>query len=149
MKKATLILLLFVLNLPIFSQITISEDINSVKIGEVTQVGVPIISCIKNGNNYAFRYYNNINKANNDYKQIIIQDKDDAIEKLYSLILKGFREKKNNIIKIKTHKEQIGLEFIKSFGITGFRFLQYDSNDNIIGYSIGLSKRQIRKLFNK
>ncbi len=42
----------------------------------------------------------------------------------------------------------LGLEIIRSFGATAFRFIEYE-NDQTVGYTIALSKRQVKKLFGK
>ena len=84
----------------------------------------------------------------NDYKVFKLISKENDIEQLHSLILKGFKEKKNNLIKIQTHEEVIGLELIKAVGVMAFRFVQFEEDDTI-GYTIALSKRQVNKLFGK
>ena len=82
----------------------------------------------------------------NDYKVCKLINKENDLEQSHSLIIKGFKEKKNNLIKIQTHKEVIGLEFIKAVGVMAFRFVQFEEDDTI-GYTITLSKRQVNKLF--
>jgi len=130
------------------SQISVIDNQNEIKIGEVTQVGLPIISCSKVENEYTFNYINNIDLSKRSNTSFKLIDLDGDFEQLYALILKGFKEKKNSIVKIQTDDEVIGLEFIRSFGITAFRFLQYD-NDETVGYSIALSRRQVNKLFGR
>ena len=80
--KKILFLLASIFCLNSFSQITVIDTSKSIKIGEVTQVGVPIIDCFKEDNKYTFKYYNNINKANNEYKKFSIINLDNDFEKL-------------------------------------------------------------------
>lgn len=147
--KKILFLLASIFCLNSFSQITVIDTSKSIKIGEVTQVGVPIIDCFKEDNKYTFKYYNNINKANNEYKKFSIINLDNDFEKLFNLINDGFKKKENHIIKIQTTENILGLEFIRAFNVTAFRFIQFDENENMIGYSIALSNKQIKKLFGK
>ena len=148
MRNLLIVIATFLLTSNLYAQISIVDNSEKMLIGEVKEFGQSVIKCEKNKDEYTFTYLNTLTELVGDYMEFKIIDKDNSLENLYSIIIKGFKDKKSDVIKIQTHDKILGLEFNKRIGFFGFRFVEY-SNGEAIGWSDDLSKRQVNKLFEK
>jgi len=148
MKNLLIVITTILLTSNLCAQISVVDNSEQILIGEVKEFGQSVFKCEKNEDEYTFTYLNTLTELVGDYMEFKIIDEDNSFESLYSMIMKGFKDKKSDVIKIQTHENILGLEFNKRIGFFGFRFVEY-VNGEAIGWSDDLSKRQVNKLFGK
>lgn len=134
----------FFLPFIVFSQINVIEKSEPVIIGKVQ-----FIKLEKTDNIYTFTYDNIKYKTISDTKSFSFEDKENAFEKLYQLIIDGFENLPNNDIMIDLPNDIIWLHFEKNLGLVSFQFRQAINKSDVFAYSVYLTKKQVQKLFGK
>ena len=147
-----LILLAIIIPFASFGQINVVENKPKEIIGKIAPLGDVLIECSKTGNTYSFIYRDIKFTSLTDYESFSFRDIDNAFESLYSLIIKGLKEKRTDTVTIELPEGEgvIFLNFIKSFGVASLQIAHAPYKEhNIIKYSTYLSKNKVKKLFGK
>lgn len=149
MKK--LMIMLCFLNFTISqAQISKVETTEPEEIGKIYPMGQLIIKCEKYDDTYVFTYKDWKFKLLNEFKSFSFVDKDDAFEELYQMIQNGFKEMPDEDIMLELPDGYLWLSFKKVMFVKQITFSHaVDKNSKIIGFSRGLTNRDINKLFGK
>ncbi len=145
MKK--ILLLLFLINSMVFSQITNIEDIKPELIGEVAPQENLYIKCQKYKNEYLFTYRDFTYVYNVEIKTFSFKDLNNDFENFYNMIVKGLDNKPEKPITLQLPNGTIKLKFEKMARKMHVQLVH--SEEGLVGYSAWLNNKMIQKLFGK
>ena len=137
--------------LTFFVSISLTGQVKKITKEDVSTIGKigRNIEITKTGNEYTITY-NDINFTIDEYKSFSFKDLDNDFENLYKMISEGFETPPKDPIKIELPNDIIWLKFKKSLGTVNLQIDHaVDKNENVIGTSIFMTKRRVRKLFGK
>lgn len=144
MKKVLLVLTLVFVNFG-FSQIKVSESLNSEEIGKVQ-----FINLTKTGNIYVIAYKDIKFMQVNEVKSFGFENLNNDLDSLYNMIMSGFDNMPTDDIKLELPNDVVWLHFEKNLGVVSFQFIhEVNKNNKVVGYSRYLNKNQVMKLFGK
>lgn len=145
MKKATLILLLTATFS--FSQISKVAIATPESIGKIASFGKTFIECDKLNDEYTFTYHDHNYLQLDVYKSFSFKDENNAFDTLYSMIMNGFENKPEEAVFISIPNGIVKLEFLKTLGVTNFRFIH--TENEVTGIGPWLTEKKLKKLFGK
>lgn len=145
MKKTTLILLLT--TTMSIAQISIVDIEKPQSIGKIASFGKTFIECEKISNEYTFTYSDHTYLKIDVYKSFSFNNENDAFNTLYSMIMNGFKNKPEEDVFISIPNGIVKLEFLKSFGVTNFRFVHIENS--VTGIGPWLTEKKLQRLFGK
>lgn len=149
MKKIILGSLLLLVNFS-FSQIKVVEAEKIVEIGKVGNFTAKFLFLEKIDNLYSLYYQDYTYMQIVEYKKIYFLEEKNNLENFYNIIISGFENPPKEDVKLELPNNTVWLHYIKSFGTVSMQIKSSNnSNPNVIGMSMYVTKRQINKLFAK
>lgn len=148
MRKLLTLIIILCVSFNSFSQIKKVKTEKSETIGKIAPMGQTHIECSKSGDTYTFIYSDIKFQQITDFKSFSFKDIDNAFDNLYQTIMDGMKNPPKEDIRLELPNDMIFLHFEKNLGVTSFQFLHCPGkNPEIIGMSVYLTKKKVRKLF--
>ncbi|WP_100074842.1 hypothetical protein [Chryseobacterium camelliae] len=143
--RKIILLFLFILSIPVFSQIKVLKNESLVEIGKDNSVGL-----YKKGDKFTVNYQD-LNTANlNTFRSFSFQNINGDVSGLYKMITDGFIDTPDGNIVLEMPNDIIELHYEKNYGQPTVQIIQFiNKNRKYMGKSQFLNKKQIDKIFGR